>query len=147
MPPKNRPNVTKRKTRRRKVPKLSDTNAAVALAHNHAFPFTNWGGHTVDSILDLGDNLHKKSIAVRRNSNHVYLLVSKVFPNFIMDNFAFSLTLDENLMLFGQVGVEIDPELGNNIVSLKGVFSTLFQSGLNSVIFTAACSSIAVFKV
>ncbi|KAL3277893.1 hypothetical protein HHI36_013234 [Cryptolaemus montrouzieri] len=122
-------------------------HAAVALAYNHAFPCTNWDGHTVDSILDFGDNLYKKSIAVRRNSNHVYLLVSGMFPNFIMDNFAFFLTLDENLMLFGLVGVKIDPELGNNIVSLQGGFSKPFQSGLNSLFFTAANLSIGVFKV
>ncbi|KAL3290578.1 hypothetical protein HHI36_024205 [Cryptolaemus montrouzieri] len=64
-----------------------------------------------------------------------------------MDNFALSLTLDENLMLFVQVGVEIDPELENKIFSLEGGFSTLFQSGLNSVIFTAGSLFIAVFKV
>ncbi|KAL3287217.1 hypothetical protein HHI36_001694 [Cryptolaemus montrouzieri] len=58
-------------------------NAAVALAYNTVFRCSDWSSRTVDSLLDFGDRLYRKSDSTRRASgytgNSPYLMVSGVF--------------------------------------------------------------------
>lgn len=117
-------------------------NAIVALAYSELLHFSTWSSSIVNNILDYGDGLYLRSIAVRDSSviNDPNLTVVEVYSKFVIDNVSFNLNILEVESIDGRVNLETNGPFYKIVDGLRLIFQN-YRSAILTCQLLSTCVS------